>query len=166
MANNKVKLSDGTVLLDLTADTVTADAVIAGRSLHLASGEAVTGTLEFPVTSVNGKTGAVTLTAEDIGVSGGSGEQHFATLTAANWYQQTPDSNEEFWYAYDITPTEFDSTTQDVIVTAANADTYDWLLDNAYYEVAVTSTKFSIQAKEKPAKTLQVFYELKTRSDS
>ena len=67
MANNKVALSDGTVLLDLTADTVTADAVIAGRSLHLANGDAVTGTLEFPVTSVNSKTGAVSLTADDVG---------------------------------------------------------------------------------------------------
>ncbi len=67
MANNKVKLSDGTVLLDLTADTVTADAVIAGRSLHLANGASATGTLEFPVTSVNSKTGAVTLSAADVG---------------------------------------------------------------------------------------------------
>lgn len=67
MANNKIELSDGTVLLDLTADTVTADAVIAGRSLHLASGEIATGTLEFPVTSVNGKTGAVTLSYSDVG---------------------------------------------------------------------------------------------------
>ena len=88
------------------------------------------------------------------------------TLAAANWYQQTPDANEEFWYAYDITPTDFDSTTQDVIVTAANADTYDWLLDNAYYEVAVTSTGFTIQAKEKPTVDLQIFYELKTRGES
>lgn len=72
MANNKVELSDGTVLLDLTSDTVTADAVIAGRSLHLANGESVTGTLEFPVTSVNGKTGAVTLTAADVGASAGA----------------------------------------------------------------------------------------------
>lgn len=45
MANNKIELSDGTVLLDLTADTVTADAVIAGRSLHLASGETAVGTM-------------------------------------------------------------------------------------------------------------------------
>ena len=99
------------------------------------------------------------------GGGGGSGEQYLVTLSASSWYQQTP-VDEEYWYAYDVTPAEFDSTTQDVVVTAANAETYDWFLDNAYYEVAVTTTGFTIQAKEIPTVDLQIFYELKTRGES
>ena len=51
MANNKVELSDGTVLLDLTADTVTAADVADGKTFHLANGESATGTMttESPV---------------------------------------------------------------------------------------------------------------------
>lgn len=100
------------------------------------------------------------------GGGGGSGEQYLATLTVANWYQQTPDTSEEFWYAYDIAPSDFDSNEQDVVVSAANADTYDWLAKNAFYELAIKNTGFSIQAKEEPTKALQIFYELKTRGES
>lgn len=51
MANNKVKLSDGTVLLDLTADTATAADVAKGKTFHLANGESAIGTMttESPV---------------------------------------------------------------------------------------------------------------------
>ena len=45
MAINKVELSDGTVLLDLTADTVTAADVADGKTFHLANGESATGTM-------------------------------------------------------------------------------------------------------------------------
>lgn len=100
------------------------------------------------------------------GGGGGSGEQYLATLTVANWYQQTPDTSEEFWYAYDIAPSDFDSNEQDVVVSAANADTYDWFAKNAFYELAIKNTGFSIQAKEKPTKSLQIFYELKARGES
>ena len=34
MANNKVQLSDGTVLLDLTGDTVTPETLMAGVIAH------------------------------------------------------------------------------------------------------------------------------------
>ena len=43
--NNKVELSDGTVLVDLTQDTATAGDVVRGKTLHLASGAPATGTL-------------------------------------------------------------------------------------------------------------------------
>ena len=45
MAVNKVELRGGTTLIDLTSDTVTAADAVAGVTLHLASGERVTGTL-------------------------------------------------------------------------------------------------------------------------
>lgn len=44
MATNKVQLADGTVLIDLTADTVTADKLLQGYTAHDASGAQITGT--------------------------------------------------------------------------------------------------------------------------
>ena len=45
-ANNKIVLGTGEVLLDLTADTVTANTVAVGKTFHLASGERAIGTME------------------------------------------------------------------------------------------------------------------------
>ena len=44
MANNKVQLSDGTVLLDLTGDTVTPEKLAAGVTAHDAAGNPIVGT--------------------------------------------------------------------------------------------------------------------------
>ena len=43
MANNKVQLSDGTVLLDLTGDTVTPENLLSGVTAHNAAGEPIVG---------------------------------------------------------------------------------------------------------------------------
>nr|DAO69758.1 MAG TPA: hypothetical protein [Caudoviricetes sp.] len=43
MANNKVQLSDGTVLLDLTGDTVTPETLMSGVTAHNAAGEQIVG---------------------------------------------------------------------------------------------------------------------------
>lgn len=43
MANNKVQLSDGTVLIDLTGDTVTPDDLIEGIIAHQSDGTQITG---------------------------------------------------------------------------------------------------------------------------
>ena len=43
MANNKVQLSDGTVLLDLTGDTVTPENLLSGATAHNAAGEQIVG---------------------------------------------------------------------------------------------------------------------------
>lgn len=45
MANNKVQLSDGTVLLDLTGDTVTPETLLSGATAHNAAGERIIGTV-------------------------------------------------------------------------------------------------------------------------
>ena len=42
---NKVALANGTVLIDLTSDTVTAGSVMAGVTAHDKSGAKITGTL-------------------------------------------------------------------------------------------------------------------------
>lgn len=100
------------------------------------------------------------------GGGGGSGEQYCVTLAPASWYQQTPDSSDEFWYACDITPPDFDKEEQDVVVCAADSSTYDWISQNGYYELHIAATKFAVQAKEKPTGNLIFFYELKTRGES
>lgn len=46
MANNKVQLADGSVLIDLTNDTVTANTLKAGYTAHDASGNIITGTMD------------------------------------------------------------------------------------------------------------------------
>lgn len=45
--NNKIVLSDGTVLIDLTADTVTASALLDGYTAHDKSGAVITGSCAF-----------------------------------------------------------------------------------------------------------------------
>lgn len=52
MAVNKVQLSDGTTIIDLTGDTISAGDALVGVSLHLATGETAVGTL----TDFNGAT--------------------------------------------------------------------------------------------------------------
>mgnify|MGYP006946449263 FL=1 len=53
MANKKVNkvVYGGTVLIDLTGDTVTADKVLTGYTAHDKSGETITGTCEYDVNS-------------------------------------------------------------------------------------------------------------------
>ena len=61
MANNKVQLSDGTVLLDLTGDTVTPETLLSGVTAHDAAGNPIVGTgggsagfsMTFPATASN-----------------------------------------------------------------------------------------------------------------
>lgn len=53
MAVSKVELSDGTVLIDLAEDTVTADALLKGYIAHDRTGERVVGTLDVDATKPN-----------------------------------------------------------------------------------------------------------------
>ena len=53
MANNKVQLADGTVLMDLTSDTVTPQSMILGATAHDASGEQITGVVELANAGTN-----------------------------------------------------------------------------------------------------------------
>lgn len=47
MANNKVQLSDGTVLIDLTSDTVAPDKLLEGVIAHDKSGTPIVGNVTF-----------------------------------------------------------------------------------------------------------------------
>lgn len=51
MANSKIVLSDGRVLIDLTQDTVAADNLLVGFTAHGADGEPVAGACPFDVDS-------------------------------------------------------------------------------------------------------------------
>ena len=52
MANNKVQLADGSVLIDLTNDTVVANVLKTGYTAHDASGNIITGTMDTSATGV------------------------------------------------------------------------------------------------------------------
>lgn len=58
---------NGETIVDLRNDNVTPEAMVPGTTAHNAAGEQITGTYVPPVTSVNGKTGAVELGASDVG---------------------------------------------------------------------------------------------------
>ena len=47
MENNKVQLSDGTVLIDLTGDTVAPDKLLSGVTAHAKSGTPIVGNVTF-----------------------------------------------------------------------------------------------------------------------
>lgn len=47
MENNKVQLSDGTVLIDLTGDTVASDKLLDGVTAHDKSGALIVGNVTF-----------------------------------------------------------------------------------------------------------------------
>lgn len=73
MANNKVQLADGSVLIDLTSDTVTAAALRSGYTAHDAAGNVVNGALEVdPVYSVTKSLTNVTTSNDDTKVIAGN----------------------------------------------------------------------------------------------
>lgn len=59
---------NGETIVDLRNDNVTPEAMVPGTTAHNAAGEQITGTYVPPVTSVNGKTGAVELGKADVGL--------------------------------------------------------------------------------------------------
>lgn len=61
MANNKVVLSDGTVLMDISSDTVTADVLLSGYTAHDCHGNQISG-----AATSDGSTSDATATASDI----------------------------------------------------------------------------------------------------
>lgn len=88
MANSKVQLADGSVLIDLTSDTVTAAALRSGYTAHDAAGNPVDGALEVdPVYSVTKTLTNVTSSNNDTKViAGGS---FYADLTPISGYAIT-----------------------------------------------------------------------------
>lgn len=73
MGVSKVEFGDK-VLLDLTADTVSASTLVAGVTAHNAAGELISGELHLPLVAANGGTGRNELTAGSYLVGNGTGE--------------------------------------------------------------------------------------------
>ena len=45
--NNKVVLADGTTILDISTDTVTANTLLSGSTAHAADGSSISGAVQF-----------------------------------------------------------------------------------------------------------------------
>lgn len=73
MGVSKVEFGDE-VLVDLTADTVSASTLVAGVTAHNAAGELISGELQLPLVAANGGTGRNELTAGSYLVGNGTGE--------------------------------------------------------------------------------------------
>lgn len=101
MSNSKVVLADGTVVIDLTADTVSAPTVLSGQTFHDKSGASKTGTCTFDADTsdatvavaemLDGKTGyargaKITGTMPNIGKQTGSISTKAGTVTISQGY--------------------------------------------------------------------------------
>lgn len=100
------------------------------------------------------------------GGGGGSGEQYYTTLSAVSWYQQQADSDDEFWYACDITPPDFDPAEQDVTVYPADDAAAVFFSEHGHFELLISSGSFSVQADKTPTEDIKIFYEIKTRGEA
>lgn len=72
MANSKVVLANGEVLIDLTGDTVEASKMLKGYTAHGADGEKVTGSCTFDVDSSNATAKAAEILTGKTAAVGGS----------------------------------------------------------------------------------------------
>nr|DAH22901.1 MAG TPA: tail protein [Caudoviricetes sp.] len=97
MANNKVVLSDGTVLMDISSDTVTVDTLLSGYTAHDCHGNQITG-----AATSGGSTSDATATASDIAknktayVKGAKITGTLVDITASNSFtmtDETPSAN-------------------------------------------------------------------------
>lgn len=127
MANNKVQLSDGTVLLDLTGDTVTPEKLMAGVTAHDAAGNPIvgsgTGDMEAAVYDPQGK-------RTDIFkyVDAAKPKMIAITLTAAGWNATAKTQTAT------VTGVLADETKQVIIPSPAKASMA------AYYEAGIICT--------------------------
>lgn len=93
MANNKVVLSDGTVLMDISSDTVTVDTLLSGYTAHDCHGNQITG-----AATSGGSTSDATATASDIAkgktayIKGSKVTGTLTDITASNSFAMTDDT--------------------------------------------------------------------------
>lgn len=88
-----------------------------------------------------------------------------SVIESTTWYQQAPDEEGRFWFAADVAVNDFDPAKQDVVVYAADDESYNWLAENAFYELSTSATGFTLLAKEMPEDALKIYYELKVRGN-
>ena len=73
MANNKVVLSGGTVLIDLTSDTVAAEYLLSGYTAHDRSGATITGSCDYDADTSDATAIASEILSGKTAYAGGSG---------------------------------------------------------------------------------------------
>lgn len=124
MANNKVELSTGEVLIDLTSDTVTASNLLAGETAHDRSGNSVTGTVNlnnYVLKSGDTMTGTLNLSNANISITGGNLKVNDTSnntnrVEKANfinaWYSST--GNKTYWGKMTEAGISFGQTTGDI----------------------------------------------------
>lgn len=152
MANNKVQFSDGTVLLDLTGDTVTPETLLSGVTAHDAAGDRITGAVAPVRYDV-----AQDLTSEqkkqardNIGAS----ETVFmrkVTLTVAGWGSSTKQQT------VTVSGILADGTKQRVICSPVD-ESYDSAWNSCYVQcVGHEADSLTFQCDEIPTAAVEVF---------
>lgn len=94
MANNKIVLETGEVLIDLTNDTVNSDSLISGYTAHAANGAIITGNVIIPTKVSELINDGVYLTEEDVSTLL---NKKIQSKTVEEWYEDgnyVPDAGE------------------------------------------------------------------------
>ncbi len=152
MANNKVQLSDGTVLLDLTGDTVTPETLMSGATAHDAAGNRINGAVA-PVRYdvAQDLTPAQKEQAQDnIGASA-IVTMHKVTLTVAGWDSSTKKQT------VIVSGVLADGTKQRVICSPVD-ESYDSAWNTCYVQcVGHGADSLTFQCDEIPTAAVEVF---------
>lgn len=152
MANNKVQLSDGTVLLDLTGDTVSSQTLLSGVTAHNAAGDPIVGAVAPVRYDV-----AQDLTSEqkkqardNIGASA-TVIMRKVTLTTAGWNSSTKQQTVA------VSGILADGTKQRVICSSVD-ESYDSAWNACYVQCVGHGTDLLIfQCDEIPTAAVEVF---------
>lgn len=151
MANNKVQLSDGTVLLDLTGDTVTPETLMAGVTAHDAAGDRINGAVA-PVrydVAQNLTPAQKEQARDNIGASA-TVTMRKVTLTVAGWDSST---KKQTVPVSGVIP----NTSKQVIwVTFASEAALDAYMDAGIVPVAQGANSVTFRADTIPTETIPV----------
>ena len=152
MANNKVQLSDGTVLLDLTGDTVTPETLAAGITAHDAAGNPIVGAVA-PVRYdvAQDLTSAQKEQARDnIGASA-TVTMRTVTLTTSGWNSSTKQQTAA------VSGILADGTKQRVICSPVD-ESYDSAWNSCYVQcVGYAADSLTFQCDELPTAAIEVY---------
>lgn len=152
MANNKVQLSDGTTLMDLTQDTVTPQTLLSGATAHNAAGEPIVGAVAPVRYDV-----AQDLTSDqkkqardNIGASA-TVTMRKVTLTTSGWDSSTKQQTVA------VSGILADGTKQRVICSPVD-ESYDSVWNSCYVQcVGHEADSLTFQCDEIPTAAIEVY---------
>ena len=159
MANNKVQLSDGTTLMDLTQDTVTPQTLLSGATAHNAAGEQISGAVA-PVRYdvAQGLTSDQKKQARDnIGASA-TVTMRKVTLTTSGWNSSTKQQT------VSVSGVLADGTKQRVICSPVD-ESYASAWNSCYVQcVGHGADSLTFQCDEIPTAAVEVFVSIQSVS--